>query len=91
MEGYGIDAVIYIRVTQFHRSSISASFREKSTFLKYLFFFSFPFNHVLGTIHRVHREAPGVQQVSLETLQHHPQGRRLVRPEQRAKGHDNIS
>lgn len=31
--------------------------------------------HLLGTFHRVHREAPGVQQVSLETLQDDPRGR----------------
>lgn len=32
-------------------------------------------NHLLGTFNRVHREAPGVQQVSLETLQDDPRGR----------------
>lgn len=51
------------------------------------------FQHILisGAVHRVHREAARVQQVCLEALQDHPRGRRLVRPEQRAEGHDHVS
>jgi len=45
----------------------------------------------LGALHRVHWEAPRVQQVGLETLQDDPRGRRLVRPQQRAEGHDDVS
>lgn len=43
-----------------------------------------------GALHRVHREAPRLQQVGLETLQNHPRGRRLVRSQQGAQGHDHL-
>lgn len=46
---------------------------------------------VSGTVHGVDREAPRLQQVGLEALQDHPRGRRLVRPQQRAEGHDHVS
>lgn len=54
----------------------------------------FVFNALLslsGAVHRVHRAAPRVQQVRLEALQDHPRGGRLVRPQQRAQGHDHVS
>lgn len=63
LEGYGTDAVIYIRVTSL--MSTGASLSGVKDLLPR---FNFSFHPISGTFHRVDRETPCLQQIRLETL-----------------------
>lgn len=86
LEGYGTDAVIYIRVSLLY---VCQEEKEDVHIIRILFWYD-GLNPTAGALHRIHRETARVQQVGLETLQDHPRGRRLVRPQQGAQGPDNV-
>lgn len=86
LEGYGTDAVIYIRVSLLD----VCQEKKEDVHIIHILFWYYGLNPAAGALHWVHRETARVQQVGLETLQDDPRGRRLVRPQQGAQGPDNV-